>query len=385
VKVSAWRTERRDGWLRISAQLAWEESARTETLWIEWPEAHAGLVRPTADAALLLGYPLAMSYGETRLSLDGEVSPRLAEGARVAMAVIARSEPTHREVRLEVREGFSEFEAPAPARVAGLCLSGGVDALAALQEVRALPPGHPARFAQGIFAFGFNSYDFVDGAPDPARVAAAEAYADRLEAFAEPLGVPVARVRTNYRTLHRSFEAWAEVAHDSHLAALGHLMRRRLRSLAIGSAGAGISDGIPQNPLLVALYATDDLDVHGAQPMRMRREKLRRLLGWPEALDVLRVCLLLRTPAPGARNCGRCEKCVRTVLQCLTLGERIPPGLRAAFSEWPDTPEAIAGVNVGGARVRAYYAGLAPLLVAQGRADLAAAINRGIATARGSH
>jgi hypothetical protein len=383
MRISAWTSSRRDGWLRLSAQLQWEEMARTETLWVEWPESDAALMRPTADAALLLAYPLAMSYGERRLVVDGEVSPRLAEGARVAMAVIARSAPTLRAVPLEMREGFGEFESEAPSRAAGLCLSGGVDALSALQErVHRLPAEHAARFRCGLFAFGFNTYDFVDGAPDPARLAVAEAYAERLARFADPLGVTLARARTNYRTLQRSFEAWAMVARDAHLAALGHLMRPRLRSLAIGSAGAGIDAGISQDPLLVAFYSTDDVDVHAAQPMRTRLEKLRALLMWPEALDVLRCCFLIRTPGVGARNCGECEKCVRTALQCIALGAADATRVRAAFTAWPDTPEAIARLDLRAPYVQSFYAELEPLLRARGRADLASAISRAIARAR---
>ncbi|HYW31318.1 MAG TPA: hypothetical protein VE869_07385 [Gemmatimonas sp.] len=383
MRISAWTSSRRDGWIHLSARLQWEETERTETLWFEWPESNAAFVRPTADSALLLAYPLAMSYGERRLVVDGEVSPRLAEGARAVMAVIASAGPTLRAVRLELHEGFGDFESEAPSRAAGLCLSGGVDALSALQDrVHGLPRDHAARFRCGLFAFGFNTYDFVNGAPDPARLTAAEAYADRLDSLAAELGVTLTRVRTNYRTLHRSFDAWGMVANDSHLAAIGHLMRPRLRSLAIGSLGTGITAGTSQNPLLVAFHSTDDLDVHTAHPMRSRLEKLRVLLTWPEALAVLRVCFLIRTPGGGARNCGECEKCVRTVLQCIALGAADAAPVRAAFTVWPDTPEAIARLDVGSSFVRPYYEELEPLLRSRGRVDLATAISRGLVGGR---
>lgn len=38
MRISAWTPTRRDGWLRLSAQLQWEETERTETLWFEWPD-----------------------------------------------------------------------------------------------------------------------------------------------------------------------------------------------------------------------------------------------------------------------------------------------------------------------------------------------------------
>jgi hypothetical protein len=320
-----------------------------------------------------------MASGERRLRIDGTVSPRLADAARTAMACIAAERPTLVPVRLDLVEGRAEAQAVSPARASAVCLSGGVDALAALDERRRdTDAPQDTRFGYGIFAFGFNSYDFRDGQPVPERLQAADTHAARLATLAEREQLTLLRVWTNLRALHESFESMAAVTHDSHLAAIGHLMRPAIRSLTIGSAGAGIARGLTQDALLVALYATDDLDVHGGQPMMTRLEKLRRILEWPDAVRVLRVCLLIDLPEQGARNCGVCEKCVRTMLQCIALGRSKDPLVQEAFPHWDRLTANVARVHIARPHVRDYYLALVERLRREGRADLSDAVVRAL-------
>lgn len=378
MKVGAWERTVAAGWVRLSTRVEWEDVARApETLYLEWRADAAGIagaVTPEPDAALLMTYPLAMALGERRLVVEGMVSPRLADGARLVMAVIARGRPSLREVRLELQEGLAPV--PVGPREAALCLSGGVDALAALQaNLRDAAQDNAARYRHGIFVFGLNTYDHVDGRVVPAREAAAWEYVDRLEGFAQSVGLSLVRVRTNLRALYPSFESWSSVTFDAHLAAIGQATRTRLSSLAIGSHGAVLTEGLAQDPRILPFHATHAVDVHGTQNMVPRLEKLRGLLAWPEAMAQLRVCFLLDVPAPGTRNCGRCEKCVRTMLQCIALGAEHSPHARGAFTQWVDVA-AVDALTRGPKPPRGFYAALAPLLAAQGRSDLAAAVRR---------
>jgi hypothetical protein len=378
MKVGAWEWTESAGWVRLSTRIEWEDVARApETLYLEWRTDAAGVaaaVTPEPDAALLMTYPLAMALGERRLVVEGMVSPRLADGSRAVMAMIARARSTLHAVHLELTEGYAPVAAHD--RVAAVCLSGGVDALAALQaNLRDAPQDHPARFRLALFVFGLNTYDHADGRVVPAREAAAWEYADRLESFARSVGLSLVRVRTNLRTMYPSFESWISVTFDSHLAAVGQAMRTQIRSLGIGSSGAALTDGLPQDPRLLPFHSTHAVDVYGTQNMVPRLEKLRALLAWPEAMAQLRVCFLLDVPAPGTRNCGRCEKCVRTMLQCIALGAEHSPPARGAFTQWVDVA-AVDALTRGPKPPRGFYAALAPLLTAQGRADLAAAVRR---------
>jgi hypothetical protein len=378
MKVGAWERTESAGWVRLATRVEWEDLARApETLYLEWRADAAGIaaaVTPEPDAALLMTYPLAMALGERRLVIDGMVSPRLADGARLVMAVIARGRPALREVRLELQEGLAPV--PAGPREAALCLSGGVDALAALQaNLHSAAHDNAARYRHGIFVFGLNTYDHVDGRVVPAREAAAWDYVERLEVFAQSVGLSLVRVRTNLRAMYPSFESWSSVTFDAHLAAIGQATRTRLSSLAIGSHGAVLTEGLAQDPRILPFHGTHAVDVHGTQNMVPRLDKLRGLLAWPEAMAQLRVCFLLDVPAPGTRNCGRCEKCVRTMLQCIALGAEHSPHARGAFTQWVDVA-AVDALTRGPKPPRGFYAALAPLLAAQGRNDLAAAVRR---------
>jgi hypothetical protein len=375
VRVGAWQGERRGGALRLSARITWEDRDRADdTLWFEWPEALAESVRAEADAALVALYPLAMYMRERRLKIDGAVTSRLGDGVRSAMAVIAEQWPAHQPVALDITHGRGS-RAPGD-REAAVCFSGGVDALAAVQaNVSTTPVGASERYASALFVFGLNTFDFVEGMPSAERLVAHELHAARLAAFVESLGMTLLRCSTNLRSLFPSFDAWWEVASTSYLAAVGHLMRPRIASLAMGSAGRGSVVGVSPHPLIDALHATDALSVHGAQAMMTRLEKVRRLTVWPDGLAVLRVCLLIDLPDGGRLNCGTCEKCVRTMLELIAIGDG---ALARAPFPVSDVDAGLVGRALGSSHGRAYVAELAPMLVAQGRNDLADALTHGL-------
>lgn len=74
------------------------------------------------------------------------------------------------------------------------------------------------------------------------------------------------------------------------------------------------------HPLLDPLWSTETLEViHDGGESRM--EKLRGLVEHPEVLPLLRVCWEEFDQA----NCGRCEKCVRTMLGLRALGGEYKP------------------------------------------------------------
>jgi hypothetical protein len=61
-----------------------------------------------------------------------------------------------------------------------------------------------------------------------------------------------------------------------------------------------------------------------------RSDKIALLAGWPAALRHLRVCFA----NPGHQaNCGRCEKCIRTILAFRVAGVALPPAFTEDVSE----------------------------------------------------
>lgn len=378
MKVGAWHEERRDGVLRLSVTITWEDRERAnDVVWFEWPDDLADRIRAEPDAALLATYALAMSHGERRLVVDGDVSPRLSDGVRSAMAIVAEMHPSLHPVTLELSERPAAPVPTPPERHAALCFSGGVDALAALQEnLRTTPPDHPERYREGLFVFGLNTFDIVDGVHAHDRLAANLAHRARLAAFLDGVGMTLATGTTNVRSLFPGFEQWWASANNSALAAFGHLIRMRVHSLGLGSSGSGVMANVTPHPNIDWLHSSHNFSVVPVHVMTTRLEKLRRLSLWPEAMGLLRVCLMIDLPESGQVNCGRCEKCIRTMLQLIVIGDGALA--RANFAVGDVSAEAVDRALLGMPNWTSYYyPELAPLLAAQGRHDLALAIQRG--------
>lgn len=70
-------------------------------------------------------------------------------------------------------------------------------------------------------------------------------------------------------------------------------------------------------PLTDPLFGTRHFRLAHDGAREDRLEKLRAIQGWPGLLENLRVCSL---PATADKNCGRCEKCIRTILTLRLLG-----------------------------------------------------------------
>lgn len=384
MKVSEWALHHHGDIARLTLSMQWEDRDHApDELWFEWPAEHADLMSATADAALLATYPLAMWFGERRLALAGTVCPRLADGTRAAMALVSHRREELRTPTLEVQQRVLDDGVMRRSRAAALCLSGGVDALSAFREnLLTTPEGHPARIQVAPFVFGLNTYDFdpADQAPRADRMRGYRAQLDRLTHLTSPHAVDVIPVATNLRALFPSFEAWGAVAHANNapLAAVAHAMRGHIRSLAIASSGSTYAAELLRHEAVNAFHSSTAVDVHVVQLMERRIDKLRRIVAWPEALELLRVCLLIDLPTDGQINCGHCEKCVRTMLMLLIIGDGALE--RAPFPN-DVTAEAIDRVVIDSAQARKYYLELSPALRSIGRDDLAAAIDRGLARA----
>jgi hypothetical protein len=71
---------------------------------------------------------------------------------------------------------------------------------------------------------------------------------------------------------------------------------------------------------------------------RSRLSKLEAIAEWDAALDSIIVCTDWMTPRDGPPNCGRCEKCLRTLASLKGLG--VERGL-PTFPEGSLTPDAV--------------------------------------------
>ncbi|BCM93133.1 hypothetical protein IAD21_05021 [Abditibacteriota bacterium] len=75
-------------------------------------------------------------------------------------------------------------------------------------------------------------------------------------------------------------------------------------------------------PLNIPLYSTGRFAIEYDGAAFMRTKKMSEIVEWPEVLENLRVC---NRPDSADVNCGRCEKCVRTILTLRIIGIQDPP------------------------------------------------------------
>lgn len=103
------------------------------------------------------------------------------------------------------------------------------------------------------------------------------------------------------------------------LACLGHLLSQHISSLTVSPSFH------KDNPvvygghyLLDPLFSSKNLKIHQPHTELKRRERVKAIADWPVAQENLFVCF---NKQEKNQNCGKCEKCVRTLLDLHILGK----------------------------------------------------------------
>lgn len=315
--------ERGDGRVRLSALFTFEAAERApHRVWVELDDTETG-AEPSPDGFLLMGLPLAFWVGEPRVLIEGRCCSALRGNLDEAMRLFESWYAGKRPIPIEATEGF-EATRPRDPRRTGLLLSGGVDSLATLITYRErFPEGHPDRIREAYFLRGINGYDFdADGRMEAWRVAAYERQTRRLHELGEAAGFQLTPIDTNVRTLFQEGHALRDVGWAASYIAPVHMLTRRVTDLLISSTSYGTA-GPPHasHPMLDPLFSSAALRVHHPLPFELRFEKLALVASWPDALRALDVCLHVKPPVDEEANCGRCGKCIRTMLGLIALGK----------------------------------------------------------------
>lgn len=346
--------------IRAAARIAWEESDRPPLdLFFETDEGRAREFRADPNAFLLACALPAMRHGERRLSVEGAICPRLADGLATAAGVL-RSwyGPVRRLPAVEPAGGFVAPSPRSPAR-AGMLFSGGIDSTALLlSNRRDFGRDHPGRIS---IAFWITAFD----APAEGTAQLAEA----ISRVTGEAGVDLVHVRSNLRRLDDDLEFFARENLSAAFLSGVHLFSPGVSNVSVAStAPAGRLEPWGSHPLLDPLYSTAALEVRHEMLAVPRLEKARRVAGWPVAVAHLHSCN--DEPAGGRLNCGTCEKCVETMIELLVAGH---PGPWPSFPETELSPSAISALPVLQDVARGWGALPGPL-EAIGRHDLASAV-----------
>lgn len=278
---------------------------RNERLWFRMPADRAP-VDPHGDpfvAALILP---AMAAG-LDLVLDGPLSPSLARSLEKLQALLLswnwRNPWTRRLRSISLRAARSE-EAPRGRAATGLFFSGGVDSW------------HSLLHAEREVGRRIDALLFVHGYDVPLSGPQSTAVLDHLASSAEESGVPLITMQSNYRRFSDPAVSW-DMAHGSGLAAAAHALGAHFERWYVSSSDAhlkGLVSGTTRD--LDPLWSRDGLSFDTIAIGVDRRRKLAALTDHASVQRHLIVCWRARGPVA---NCGRCAKCVSTMLQLLVL------------------------------------------------------------------
>jgi hypothetical protein len=343
-------------------------------LYIESTEEFAADLSPSPDAFLAAMMPLAQWRGEKRVLIDGQVCTKLRDGLEMAADVFASWYPRCGEIEIEATGGFAPTM-PREARRTASFLSGGVDALALLRSNRVeYPADHPRYISDCLLVFGFNSFDFDESGFRQDRIESFNAHSMRMEKFARMSNATLVTATSNARAFYPDFATWGSVGFAAGIISVALCFGTRFDEVQLASVGLG--NACPPggtHPLLDEQFSTEAVSVRHAQPGVTRMEKVRIVAGWPEGLGVLRSCFYHRIPE--GINCGKCEKCVRTMLALLAIGKL---GEATTFPGGDVRPEMLDAFEIERDDTRLYYRQILDAFAGHERRDLADAIRRKI-------
>ncbi len=319
MKIDDLRSETDGETLRLSARVEWEDSPRPEQrLSFSIRGDLRDAVEPAPEAFALSAALAAARAGERRVWIDGTLCPVFSDGLRSAFRLLdAWNGGARSSVSLEPARGFRARARPAPA--AAFFLSGGVDSLHVLRRNRLdFPRSHRAslRTVLHVPAFGFTG----EAAPAAERNIAQRAWGS-VSRIAEAEDLRLVVVESDARRLDPDRHFFILETHGSLLAAVAHFFPSALTSVSIAASADLRRTYRPwgSHPLLDPLYGSATLAIRHSGHEYSRLEKVAELSRWNLALSTLLVCN--ESPLdPGVVNCGRCEKCLRTLLELFVVG-----------------------------------------------------------------
>jgi predicted PP-loop superfamily ATPase len=318
VVVSAPQVTCSDGRLEVSSRV--RVAGEEIELWFRGPQD--AMVPLGADPFLVACLPSAMALG-LPLIVEGDVSPRLKAAIDEAQDIYHCWYPALRKVRIEAaarnRRSSVHHEG------AAVFFSGGVDSFYTTYK-------HLAEISTLVLVRGFDisRKNTVLGAQVSAR----------LSAVAERMGKRLVEIETNSRDLTDRHVPWLEVQVGPALGSVALLLGGVAEKVFVAaSASYAHLEPTGSHPLLDPLWSTEEIEIIHDGIEATRNEKVEAIVKYPEVLHSLRVCW----ENPGNQyNCGRCEKCIRTMINLETAGalERC-----TAFAARLD-PDAVARMSI---------------------------------------
>jgi hypothetical protein len=377
MKIENFRSEKHNGRVKVLATASWEDSDRpAQEIFFATEEKYAESISCNPNAFLVACILPAMHHGEKRVRVGGKICPELKENLFDVMGWLRHwFEPNYIFPLIEA-ETISRLENFTSPNKTGFFISGGIDSLAVLRANRLnYPLTHPGSFKYGLLIHGQNIES------DNRLSTFKKAFAD-LSVLAKDAQIELIPVYTNIRNIEPSSEFF-HISHGALLAAIAHAFVNCFNTISIAATGdiptlslvnKRIIKPHGSHPLIEPYFSSRELRIRYDGLSFSRIDKMRLIADWDVALQNIRVC----EPNWPGENCGRCEKCVRTMLALLALGLI---DKTKAFQQNDLSAELVKKIHIpkpstsGGYGKEIYYLELMPLLARNGYEDLANAIH----------
>lgn len=240
---------------------------------------------------------------DVSVTLPGPVDATALAGADQAQKVMNSWYP-QRMRRVEIDATAAEPATAPDGRGVGCFFSGGVDSFYSTVK-------HLDEITHLIFIHGFDiALDNEDLAERSRRA---------LREAARDLGRPLIEVRTNLRQVHARFGLdWEAHSHGSLLAHVSLLLAPHLRKVYLPSSFvAGELVPYATHPDLDPLWSSSRVEIVHDGLEAARAQKIAAFADNEAAMNNLRVCWYNKD---NDYNCGRCEKCLRTMINIKIAG-----------------------------------------------------------------
>jgi hypothetical protein len=360
-----------DGQYHIQAVVEPETRQAREIIFFSVPAEQKGWIRPDPNAFMVGTAMAAMWNGETRMEIEGEVDPQLASRLSMAMRLMSH---WHKSPLRPVKILAPTAMRPMPdtsRSTTAIFLSGGVDSTAALYwNASQYPMGDPRRVGVAFFVHGLD----VGDPNKQDRPDVWERGIRTLSVLCQELGVELVTVKVNLRNLAKSWRFYAKWQFASLLSAIAHAASSRIHRCIITPDNVleYIEHPHGSHPWLNSYFGADFLEITtGDMEQFSRLERIRLLTKWPGVLDSLRVCWDTNAIPDGHLNCGRCAKCVRTMLEFLACGQLAQT---KAFPRNVVTVDMLKSIHIRSSVELEYFVELIAPLEEMGRQDLAAIV-----------
>jgi hypothetical protein len=290
-----------------------------------------GPIARGSDAFLAATLFPAMKIGQP-LRINGAISPRFLSATGTIQDILHKWYPEFQKVAVEADPKIPEVVGHQ--KDVGAFFSGGVDSFYTLLK-------HQEEITKIIFVHGFDIW--LDDYAFRKRVSR------ELQEIAVELHKPLIEVETNLREFLDRYIDWGQHSHGSALASVALLLSSQFKKIYIPSTRS--YDNLHawgSHVLLDPLWSTGQLEIKHDGCEASRNEKVASTAQNDTVLKSLRVCYENLHVQDNYEhwgdtyNCGRCEKCLRTMISLHAIGAL---GRCKSFSRKLE-PEAVSDIQI---------------------------------------